>query len=205
VGRTSELYALHKDGHEFPIEISLGTWVTGEGRFFCGIIRDISERKALEEAYRHAALHDALTRLPNRILLARQLQHTSYNATASTLTALMMVDLDNFKSVNDEFGHQAGDAVLVSIAGRLKNAVRSTDVVARFGGDEFLIVVKDLANEIEAEEIAARLATMLSTSCAFHEVEIPVSASIGVALAQGNFETEALLREADRAMYTYSL
>ena len=202
IGRTSELQAVRKDGQEFPIEISLGTWVTEGARFFCGIIRDVSERKQLEEALRHAAMHDGLSHLPNRVYFNEQLNRAGAHAgRQDALTCLMLVDLDDFKRVNDRFGHQVGDQVLVSAATRLKSCVRAGDCLARFGGDEFVVLMEDLKSAGDAEAAAGRIFSGMQEPLSVAEREVQVSVSVGAAVKRGGFVPEDLLRQADRALY----
>ncbi len=203
VGRTSELSALHKDGHEFPIEISLGTWVTTEGRFFCGIIRDITERKVLEEAFRQAALHDVVTKLPNRVFFAERLKESMAVAIEEhTWIVVLMIDVDNFKSVNDHYGHQVGDALLVAIGERLTSTVRRADTVARYGGDEFIVLMAGFTTPSQAAPYAARVTDCLKLPYDIDGLTIKVTASVGVGM-RGNagFVPEDLLRDADSALY----
>jgi diguanylate cyclase (GGDEF)-like protein/PAS domain S-box-containing protein len=172
-----------------------------------GVVADISERKRVEaearELLAHAALHDSLTGLANR---ASFLDHLELGLKRATRTgagiALLFVDLDNFKSVNDSFGHAAGDELLKAVGSRLQASVRANDVVARQGGDEFLILLGDVAG-VAAELVASKVRTALHESFVVDGVEITISASIGIGLypVDGN-DPEALLKHADAAMYS---
>jgi len=165
------------------------------------IVRDIGDRKRLESSLRHQALHDALTGLPNRALLVDRMSHalTAAHARGSTV-AVLILDLDRFKVLNDAEGHAAGDAVLVEVAHRLRAAVRPEDTVARFGGDEF-VVLCETGGHVTAHHVAERLHESLSHP--FHS-EGPVrflAASIGIAMAHRDSTAADLLRDADAAMY----
>ncbi|GEA87169.1 GGDEF domain-containing protein [Cellulomonas cellasea] len=151
----------------------------------------------------HAALHDPLTGLPNRALYADRLE----NAVAHTLrtghdVAVLLLDLDRFKDVNDTHGHATGDALLVAVAARLRASVRAGDTVARFGGDEFLVIVDDITAPSDALDVARHLRDALIRPFGIEDLQIRSSASIGVAFARNRaHELGAVLREADVAMY----
>lgn len=170
-----------------------------------GTIQDITERKLAEEAFAHQAAHDALTGLPNRALfldrlgqaLARRQRHPSG-------VAVLFLDVDRFKWLNDSLGHAAGDELLVTVAGRLQTAMRGADSVARFGGDEFVVLCEGVADEAEAEQLAGRVAAALSRPIAVGGDEMTVTASIGIAYAPADgpdITPESLVRDADAAMY----
>ncbi|HVM09984.1 MAG TPA: EAL domain-containing protein [Acidimicrobiales bacterium] len=166
-------------------------------------IRDVSERKSLEERLRHDALHDPLTGLSNRVLFHERLQHASQLAARNPQTiAVLMLDLDGFKSVNDTLGHGAGDRLLIEVAARLAAAVRPGDTVARMGGDEFAILVERADPEV-AEVIADRILSMLRMPFDVEGRTIVPSGSLGVAVGVTNsMNAEELLQAADLAMYT---
>jgi diguanylate cyclase (GGDEF)-like protein len=156
-----------------------------------------------EERFRHMALHDALTGLATRILLEDRLIAAVETANRhQTGLALLMVDLDRFKEINDTFGHQAGDEVLRVTADRLLEAVRKSDTVARMGGDEFVVLLADLLDPQIAERIAANIVKTLAVSIPFEGREMPVSASVGVfsALA-GELDVDSMLKNVDVALY----
>lgn len=163
---------------------------------------DITDRRMLESQLSHHALHDALTKLPNRTLLADRLdQATSASRRMDTAVAVLFLDLDNFKVVNDSLGHVIGDRLLVEVAASLRGMMRETDTVARFGGDEFIIVglVHDLS---EAVQIAERIIDRTRQPFIIDERRIVVNVSIGIALgANANLSGHDLLRHADLAMY----
>jgi diguanylate cyclase (GGDEF)-like protein/PAS domain S-box-containing protein len=166
--------------------------------------RDISERKALEEQLTHQAFHDSLTTLANRALFHDRVEHalTKTRRTAKPL-AVLFLDLDNFKTVNDSLGHAAGDQLLVGIAGRVNAAVRTGDSVARFGGDEFAILLEDVRDESEATEVAHRIDLALRAPFHLDGKDVFITSSIGIALSTAEASSaDELLRNADVAMYT---
>jgi diguanylate cyclase (GGDEF)-like protein/PAS domain S-box-containing protein len=163
---------------------------------------DVTERRERGEELAAQATHDALTGLPNRTLLFEQLERALLrNAAADTCTAVLFVDLDRFKVINDSLGHSAGDELLVRVAARLRHAVRPGDTVARFGGDEFVVIAEGVAGVAETRQIADRLAATLAAP--FHVLghEVFVSASVGMTMAAPQDTPETLLRDADTAMY----
>ena len=164
--------------------------------------RDITERKALEEQLRHQAFHDVLTGLANRSLFRDRLGHALARAGRDALpTAVLYLDLDDFKSVNDRLGHAEGDRLLVAVGERLRSATRAGDTVARLGGDEFAIIVEE-AEPAEAAQAATRILTTLAPPFALGERQIVARASIGIAIqSPDSGDADDLLRCADIAMY----
>lgn len=164
---------------------------------------DITQRKQAEEQIRYRADHDALTGLPNRALFADRLGSALASASRHEHRfALLAVDLDYFKAVNDRLGHLAGDALLVETAARLQACVRESDTVARLGGDEFAVILTEIAGQADAEEVAARICASIAQPFKLAEGEAGVSASVGIAFGpDGNASLEALQRRADRALY----
>ena len=174
----------------------------GQPQHLVDHIEDITERKGFEDQLRHLALHDPLTSLPNRALLTDRLQRAlGMAARRGTSVAVLFVDLDRFKVVNDTFGHQAGDSILLSVAGRLVSVLRPGDTVARYGGDEFIVVCEESTVE-EAAKIAVRINAVLSEPFSVHGDPITVTASIGAAMSGPGGDVDALLRDADVAMYS---
>jgi diguanylate cyclase (GGDEF)-like protein/PAS domain S-box-containing protein len=164
--------------------------------------RDISERKALEEQLRKLAFHDPLTLLANRSLFRDRVQHALTLAQRGQhQVAVMFLDLDNFKNINDSLGHDAGDRLLQAVAQRLVKSTRSSDTVARLGGDEFAILLEGITTVAEVESLAASLIEGLDQPFALSPTEIHVSASIGLAFSTLEVGAEALLSKADIAMY----
>ncbi|HTW19152.1 MAG TPA: diguanylate cyclase, partial [Mycobacteriales bacterium] len=161
------------------------------------------EARAASDYFRYTALHDALTGLPNRLLLRQRVEHAAARARRSrTNAAVLFVDLDRFKSINDTYGHQVGDDLLVAVAGRLGALVRPGDTLARFAGDEFVFLCEDLTDAGAAESLAARIRESFGNPFMLDGVEIAVTASVGMAFAgPGQDITEQMLVDADIAMY----
>ena len=198
-----ELKGLKKEGKEFPLEISLSSWETAEGLFYSGIIRDITERKLLEDQLTHQALHDPLTKLANRVLFRNRVEHALARGNRNkNPIAVLFLDLDNFKTINDSMGHAAGDMLLVSIAERLVASLRSSDTPARLGGDEFAILVEDATQIGIVISVAERILDVLREPFVIDGKEVFIGTSIGVAATiTGNETPDELLRNADVAMY----
>jgi diguanylate cyclase (GGDEF)-like protein/PAS domain S-box-containing protein len=165
--------------------------------------RDVSERKALEEQLRQLAFHDPLTLLANRSLFRNRVQHALALAQRSRQqVAVIFLDLDNFKNVNDSLGHDAGDRLLQTAAQRLVMCTRAADTVARLGGDEFAILLEAIVNPADIEQIAGTIIDSFKQPLPLDGNDIFVSASIGLAFSQEGDDTEQLLRNADIAMYS---
>jgi diguanylate cyclase (GGDEF)-like protein/PAS domain S-box-containing protein len=166
------------------------------------VLADAFERQATEDGIRHRALHDHLTGLPNRVLFLDRVEHALARLRRRrSPTAILFLDLDRFKLVNDSLGHHVGDELLAAAAPRLKQALRASDTVARFGGDEFGILLEDIAGEQDAIETAERIAAVFARPFVLAGSEHFVTTSIGIALAQGGELPEELIRDADAAMY----
>jgi diguanylate cyclase (GGDEF)-like protein len=172
-------------------------------RALANVLADAIERVRAEERTRHQALHDPLTGLPNRTLFADRLSQALAHARRSGASVgVVFMDLDQFKLVNDSLGHGAGDALVCALAGRLDGTLRAGDTVARFGGDEFVLIADELAGPDEALAVAERTLAALEAPFSVGGVELFVSASLGVAVSQGGGRAaEDLIREADAAMY----
>ena len=165
-------------------------------------LRDISERKALEEQLRHHALHDPLTLLANRTLFGNRVQHALALARrANQQVAVLFLDLDNFKNVNDSLGHNAGDRLLQTAAKRLAMSTRAADTVARLGGDEFAILLEGINDSADVEQIATAIIESFKKPLPLDGNDVYIEFSIGIAFSQAEDDTEQLLRNADIAMY----
>lgn len=205
----------HKQGYEIDMEVSV-TYMAETRQFFV-FCRDIRERKRAEQVMRELAYRDALTGLPNRrMLIDRLAQAMAASKRNETYGALMFLDLDNFKPLNDQHGHELGDALLIEAARRIKLCVREADTVARFGGDEFVVMVTDLDAEIkpaleQARLVAEKIRLALGASYFLGkqlpgpqsgEVEHQCTVSIGVVMfVNHEFSEQDLLNRADKAMY----
>ncbi|HKX84544.1 MAG TPA: EAL domain-containing protein [Pyrinomonadaceae bacterium] len=200
---STELNGIRFDGREFPLEITLSSWDSTEGAFYSGIVRDVTERKSLENQLIHQALHDPLTKLANRVLFRDRVSHALDKLHRSRASVgVLFLDLDNFKNINDTLGHDAGDQLLNSVADRLRASLRSSDTAARLGGDEFAVLVEDSADTNGALLVAERIMDVLREPFLLNGKKIFVGTSIGIATAAGaNEGPEELLRNADVAMY----
>lgn len=197
-----EIWNKHKNGEICPEWLSINRIDDGQESHFVAIFADISSIKEVQLKTEFSATHDYLTRLPNRTLLADRLDHALAEARrANGQFALLFIDLDEFKDVNDTFGHHVGDSLLVSVAHRLQACVRDVDTLARLGGDEFAVLLSPCDSEI-AGSIGRRIATELSRPFPVARRNHSISASIGIALypSDGGSAT-ALLRCSDSAMY----
>ena len=196
---------LHHDGHPVWVSVSASVVrdVNDQPLYLVSQIEDIGARKASGDALAHQAIHDPLTGLPNRLHFVERLGRELAEAEQrGERIAVLFLDLDRFKIVNDSLGHSAGDRLLVAVADRLSATMGPTDVVARFGGDEFTILCHNVTSEETAELVAERLAEAIARPVALIEGEVFVTASVGIALSGGAADTpETLLRHADAAMY----
>ncbi len=198
-----EMKLLHREGHE--IHVSVTAYIMGSG---CdlrigGFLHDRHQEKAAEEALAHAYLYDSLTGLPNRTLFTYRLSYALAKGKGSSgSVALLVLDLDRFKAINDALGHEVGDEVLVAVSGRLVQAKGSAQVVARLGGDEFLVLFDGEDAEGEAGAFASRVLDALSKPITAGSTEIFITASIGIAGTTAHVsEATSLLSNADAAMY----
>jgi diguanylate cyclase (GGDEF)-like protein len=173
-----------------------------EGGGFVTTYLDVTDQRRTQALIAHMAHHDTLTNLPNRALFSDRLGTAIALAKRSGMIALHYVDIDRFKPVNDELGHQAGDALLVAIAGRLAAAVRENDTVARLGGDEFAVVQTGIRNSDDAAVLARRLLKVLQAPFEVLDHKVDIGASIGIAVAPDDGVTiDDILRKADTALY----
>ena len=201
---TYEVCGRHHETHMTPLRDDAGA-VTG----VVGVAYDLTEHKRLEQQLAHQAFHDSLTGLPNRALFLDRLTHAlARSERQGSAVAVLFVDLDNFKVVNDSLGHSVGDALLSEVSTRLGTCARAGDTVARLGGDEFTLLLEDLPGEAAAVEVAARIAASLRSPLILEGRTFTVTASIGLAMSHLSRSAEGpepsgedLLREADVAMY----
>lgn len=174
----------------------------GSGQLLRGTVMDITQRKASEDQIRQLAHFDALTGLPNRNLLMQLLRHAVGKAQRGSPLALLFIDLDGFKAVNDSLGHEVGDALLAAFAQRLGRSLRMSDTAARLGGDEFVVIVDDFAGRADIETVAQRILLAAATPFKVLEHDCAISASIGIALYGPDCaDVNALIKNADLTMY----
>ena len=193
-----------RDGTLIEVSVTVSPVVDRAGRVLAAsaVAPDITERKWLERLLTYQALHDPLTGLPNRILLEDRLEQALRAARReSGGVAVLFVDLDHFKSINDRRGHGAGDRALVLAAERLASVLRASDSVGRFGGDEFVVICPDVADEAAALVVAERALEILDGPCLIDGQPTLLSASVGVALGTADGDARELIRRADAAMY----
>ena len=205
VGQRIETVLTHADGREIPVELSVAQTSVGGAVRHTSYIRDISARRAQEERVARLAFHDGLTGLPNRAQLEGRLGEVAARARVSgDAVALLYVDLDDFKLINDSLGHAAGDELLKAVAARLAEITREGDVLARHGGDEFLLLLCDLgADPIgAAQAVAQKLIDALQAPFTVVGAELWVGASVGISLMPRDAENaDGLLKNADAALY----
>jgi diguanylate cyclase (GGDEF)-like protein/PAS domain S-box-containing protein len=201
--RTLEFRVKHADGDWRWLEVTVSNLLNDPSvGGIVGNYRDVTERKVLEEQLAHQASHDALTDLANRALFRDRLQHAlARGVRHGEPTSILFLDLDDFKTVNDSLGHSAGDEMLVAVAERLSGCLRKSDMAARFGGDEFAVLLEDTGRK-EAEVTAKRILRTLAVPVDVQGRQLRAEASIGIVVAEGGRGTqEELLRNADVAMY----
>jgi diguanylate cyclase (GGDEF)-like protein/PAS domain S-box-containing protein len=201
---TTELRLRHADGSWREFELianNLLDQIAVAGVVMTG--RDVTERKNFERQLQQLAFHDSLTGLPNRALLTDRLERALARADRFfERIAVLFIDLDNFKLINDGLGHGAGDRLLVGFGDRLRGCIRAGDTVARLGGDEFIVLLEDISTTNEATAMAERIAELLRAPMAVGDREVVVTASIGIALSTPHHDrTESVLRNADLALY----
>jgi diguanylate cyclase (GGDEF)-like protein/PAS domain S-box-containing protein len=200
-----ETEGLRKDETRFPVEVAVNETNIDGAPIYVAIVRDITERKSQQEQLRHQALHDSLTGLPNRVLMGDRLTHALEIARRwQEPMALLMLDLDRFKEVNDTLGHQVGDDVLIKVADRLIGAIRASDTVARLGGDEFAVLLPAVTDLASARMVAERIVDSLRAPFDLLEgISLDIGISIGIALFPDHAEEPGKLTQcADIAMYT---
>ena len=204
VSLTFDTVHRHKDGHDIPVEVFLQYVAPpGERAHFVAIVRDMTERAHNEAKLRHLATHDALTGLPNRTLFIDRLTHAiAWARREQRRVCVYVLDLDNFKVVNDSYGHLQGDVLLTEVARRLSTGLRAGDTIARLGGDEYAAVLMGLDDEAQALAAAHRFMALLREPIWIQDREITPAASIGYCwFPDHGDDPQTLLRHADAAMY----
>ena len=204
-----EIWNRRKNGevHAEMLTISAVVDARGDTQQYVALFSDIAALKEQEHQLQKVAHYDVLTGLPNRALLADRLQQSMAQAQRQQQQAVLYLDLDDFKSVNDNYGHDAGDRLLIELATRMKQCLREGDTIARMGGDEFVIILLDLESTAAGTPILIRLLTAASQPVLLGEVTLQVSASIGVTFypQEHHVDADQLLRQADQAMYQAKL
>jgi diguanylate cyclase (GGDEF)-like protein/PAS domain S-box-containing protein len=204
---SGELEMFRKDGEVLRVWQTMAAHLGPDGalQHISAVGRDVTEQRRQHDALAHRATHDVLTGLPNRALLLDVLgEAVNRELSAGTSVAVLFIDLDRFKTVNDELGHDVGDDLLRTVAERFSSVLRPRDVVARLGGDEFVVLCPDLSTPEQGADVARRLLDALTSSpIEVRGRSIPITASVGVTVSSGgpDHHPEGLLREADAAMY----
>ncbi|HON58550.1 MAG TPA: EAL domain-containing protein [Smithella sp.] len=196
---------IQRDGSNRYIEASVLLKKNAEGKpiGFKGIIRDITERKRIEEKLNYLATHDSLTGLPNRTMFSQLLSHSIQSAHRhKKQLAVLFIDLDRFKTINDSLGHEAGDELLKEMAARFKNTLRTADIVSRMGGDEFVIMMEDVHDLSQVESLAHKILATVIRPIVLMGEECRVTASVGISLyPKDGQDDQTLIKNADIAMY----
>ncbi len=197
---------LHRDGNEVQVEVSRSVAFGEDAKpsFFITSLRDITEERALATELSHLALHDPLTGLPNRVLLQDRMASAHERSSREGKgIAVFLLDLDDFKGVNDTLGHHIGDRLLIAVSKRLEEVARSSDTLCRFGGDEFVYLAEGLSTPEDAETIAGRLLAIFEEPFVFDGISISQGASVGAVICMSADATDCtkLVQDADTAMY----
>ncbi len=198
-----EINALHKKGYEFPVELSISSIGNQQHPEFNAFIRDISKRKQDEFDVWNQANFDSVTELPNRNMFMNTLdQEIAKSKRHLTPFAILFIDLDYFKNINDSHGHDIGDSVLKEVAHRIRDSVREVDTVSRLSGDEFTVILSNLDSGVDVERIAEKILNAISASISIDLLTLQISASLGITIApQDSIDAKDLLKYADMAMY----
>lgn len=198
-----ELQGLRKNGEEFPVELTINPIRNAFDIEFCAFLHDITDRKRAEESLREMAQIDPLTGLPNRRLFLDRITSATARARRSkNLMALIYLDVDHFKAINDQHGHGTGDLLLSEVASRLRDSVRQADTVARLGGDEFVIIIENLQRSSDAEDVVNKIIRNLRRDFLLGSLVCKISASLGGAFySGGDLSYTMLINLADEALY----
>ncbi len=199
-----EVYGRKKNGDMFPAALQVITVTDSQGQIenYIGFLTDITIRKQTDERLQHLAMHDILTGLPNRILFIDQLQNAIWRAEQTgQKVAVLFLDLDGFKTINDTMGHHVGDEFLRVIAKRLQAAIKNTDSAARMGGDEFAVLLQNIHSQEDVVRATQRVLMSISKPISLQEQTLQITASIGVSIYPEHSTEESLLSTADQAMY----
>ena len=204
MGMVNHLQLMRSDGHPVSIDIALGSCEAQGEPAVVVFIRDMTEMRRLQEDIQHQATHDSLTGLANRWMFGQHLhQAMARSQRHGQPLGLLLLDLDDFKAINDGHGHAVGDQVLVEVARRLKACLRGGDTLARLGGDEFTVLLPEVAGREGARQVADKLLRALALPCRLHGYELHLAASIGIALYPDDApDGDTLMRYADMAMYS---
>jgi diguanylate cyclase (GGDEF)-like protein/PAS domain S-box-containing protein len=201
----SQLINRHKDGSFYIVETTITPVMRPDGEIarFIAIMQDVTERVQTEEILQRMATHDPLTRLPNRVLFSDRLQHALSHANRyQRMVAVLFVDLDEFKPINDQYGHALGDLLLQAVAQRLLENIRDSDTAARIGGDEFVILLENLADRHSATLVAEKMLKALSSPFNIQSHDLHIACSIGISIFPDDSQDgDELLKFADQAMY----
>ena len=200
IGNGRRVRGRRKNGEIFPMRLAVTEVRRNGEHHFIGLLRDLTEEDAARERIEFLALHDALTGLPNRAQF-KEVLGTACAASRVQTCAVLFIDLDGFKPINDQYGHEAGDEALITVAKRLRHSLAEEDMVARYGGDEFVVMLSGPENVEQASTVARRLLDAISGPMTLLGKNCRLGASIGIALMPARCAAEDVLKTADQAMY----
>lgn len=197
-----ELAGMRRGGEEFPVELTIRALEYKDGYEFCAFLRDITERKNIEEKLLHLSQNDPLTGVPNRsVFNDRMVEAMKRHKRNKSHMALLYLDIDHFKEMNDKHGHKVGDSILKEFAHRLRTSIRASDTLARLGGDEFTIILEELKKNTDAEKVASKIIKTVNKDMQVGGVHLNLTTTIGVAYYEDESDADHLLDKADKAMY----